>query len=80
MNIVKAREISNAFLNEINADPIALVKIGCSKLEISDTALIEIIDHTLQAIECVEGLDGEKFFTSLLNEIIKEKENNGKKK
>ena len=55
MNIVKAREISNVLLNEINADPIALVKIGCSKLEISDTALIEIIDHTLHAIECVEG-------------------------
>lgn len=79
MHIFKAREMANVLLNEINADPIALVKIGCSKLEISDSALNEIIDHTLHAMECVEGLDGEKFFISLLNEIIKEKENNGKK-
>ena len=76
LNLTKARYLTKSIIDEINNNPIELIKIGCSKVELSDKALEEIIEHTNNAAE-LTNINYEIYFKQILNEVIKGYKNNG---
>lgn len=74
----KARYLANQIVEDINNDPIQLIKIGCSKVELSETALMEVIEHTSAAAE-LTNINYETYFKHILFEVIKGYKDNGKK-
>lgn len=77
LTLAKARFLANQVIEEINNDPIQLIKIGCSEIEISEKIISEVMEHTIIAAEFV-NVNYENYFKHLLFEVIKGYKDNGK--
>lgn len=79
MTLVEARNITDEIINEFYSDPIELVKMGYGGVDITDVALYEILEYTNLTKDLNPDMQEKSFFVKLLNNIILEKRNNGKK-
>ena len=78
MTFLEATALKDEIINEFYIDPVELIKMGCGGVNITDTALFELLEYTNITKELNPDIQEKSFFVKLLKNIISEKKNYGK--
>jgi len=74
-DITSAKELAYQVISDINNDPVMLLELGCSEIEISDDTLTKYVSVVNESTFYNKNLVGkeEEFFVKLLKNQLRER-------
>lgn len=73
MTLIEAKNLAEIIIEEFYTDPIELIKMGCGGVNITDNAIIELLEYTNITKDLNPDIQEKPFFIKMLKTIILEK-------